>query len=221
MQTLSCSPRRIDAVQHSERCTGKTMPQSKQNPAPRLCPESERDTGPIVRPEGQPKEQPEGQPEIRHAASAAIFNTHGVLLVRRGRPPLAGRWSLPGGHLLPGELHAAAAIREVHEETSIPATIIARVGLHTVKALSDDGRERHYHIEVHVGLAPNGAEPTAGDDACEARFVALNELNRYALTNGAAELIAKAARQLRSAGQFPGAHPSSAQTAGSAGMNCK
>lgn len=189
------------------------MPQSKQNPAPRLCPERERDAGSVL----PSNDQSAAQPEIRRAASAAIFNAKGVLLVKRGRPPLAGRWSLPGGHLLSGELPASAAIREVREETSISATIVARCGLHTVKALSEDGRERHYHIEVHAGLAPNEAEPAAGDDACEARFVALHDLNRYALTNGAAELIAKAAELLRSAGQLPGASASSAKTAGSAG----
>ena len=47
----------------------------------------------------------------RAAASAAIFRGQEVLLVRRGKGgPLAGLWSLPGGHIEPGEPARAAAL---------------------------------------------------------------------------------------------------------------
>ena len=151
-------------------------------------------------------------PQIRHAASAAVFNNRGVLLVRRGRPPLSGLWSLPGGHLEPGETPASAAMREVMEEAAVTATILAHVGLHTIEALDKDGRQLRYLIEVHAGIASNDAEPVGGDDASDARFVALHELNRYALTNGAAQLIAKAAGQLRTAGHLLGAKPRACST---------
>lgn len=151
-------------------------------------------------------------PQIRHAASAAVFNVRGVLLVRRGRPPLSGLWSLPGGHLESGETPASAAAREVMEEAAVSATILAHVGLHTIEALDRDGRPLRYLIEVHAGIAPNDAEPVAGDDASDARFVALHELNRYALTNGAAQLIAKAAGQLSTAGHLLGANPRACST---------
>ncbi len=193
------------------------MPQSKQNPAPPSP--STRDPEPGSQICTQSCTQI--SPEIRHAASAAIFNARGVLIVRRGRPPLEGQWSLPGGHALPGETPASAAIREVSEEAGIAATIIAHVGRHIVEVTGDDGRQRRYLIEVHAGSAPDDAEPVAGDDASDARFVALLELNRYALTTGAAELIAKAAEQLRTAGQLSGANLEHVQigrakTAGSA-----
>src|SRR5262245_1801411 len=49
--------------------------------------------------------------------AAAVFNDAGeVLLVRRGQPPRAGQWSLPGGLLDLGETLAAGARRELWEE---------------------------------------------------------------------------------------------------------
>src|SRR5436190_190421 len=59
------------------------------------------------------------KPAIRvECAGAVVRDDHGrLLLVRRGRPPSAGLWSLPGGRIEPGESAAAAAAREVWEET--------------------------------------------------------------------------------------------------------
>jgi 8-oxo-dGTP diphosphatase len=54
-----------------------------------------------------------GAPWPRCAASAAIFRAGKVLLVERGSGALKGRWSLPGGHIEPGERAAGAAAREV------------------------------------------------------------------------------------------------------------
>ena len=46
-----------------------------------------------------------------------------VLLIKRGNPPAAGLWSMPGGVLGLGEEILPAALREVQEETGICATI--------------------------------------------------------------------------------------------------
>ena len=52
----------------------------------------------------------------RAAASAAIFHHGRVLLAQRSKPPLKGIWSLPGGHIEPGEKAREAAHRELLEE---------------------------------------------------------------------------------------------------------
>ena len=61
--------------------------------------------------------------ESRRGASMAVIQDGAVLLVRRGRPPFAGLWSLPGGKLRDGEAPKDAALREVHEETGIRARL--------------------------------------------------------------------------------------------------
>jgi diadenosine hexaphosphate hydrolase (ATP-forming) len=48
------------------------------------------------------------------------------LLVEARRRP--GEWVLPKGHIEPGEIPEAAAVREVEEEAGVRAEVVARVG---------------------------------------------------------------------------------------------
>ena len=50
---------------------------------------------------------------------AVIIEPGRVVLVKRGHPPLAGEWSIPGGALEVGETLREAVVREVLEETGI------------------------------------------------------------------------------------------------------
>src|SRR5882672_3110247 len=85
----------------------------------------------------------------RCGASAAIFRDGAVLLIERGKGALKGRWSLPGGHVEPGETAGAAALREVAEETSITAEMAGFVDLHElILHGSDGGLVAHYLIAV-------------------------------------------------------------------------
>jgi|SRR5581483_5682168 len=138
-----------------------------------------------------------GQPERRQAwprcgASAAIFRDDAVLLIERAKGALKGRWSLPGGHIEPGETASAAARREVFEETGVEAEISALVDLHEVILRAGDGSlSAHYMIAVHCGRWRAG-EPVAGSDAAAARFVPVADIDAYPLTDGAAALIRRA-----------------------------
>jgi 8-oxo-dGTP diphosphatase len=132
----------------------------------------------------------------RAAASAVIFRGDSILLVERGKGALTGLWSLPGGHIEPGETARAAAVREVFEETGVVADIAGLADVHDVILRHNDGTlAAHYLIAVHFGGWREG-EPVAASDSRDARFVPLGELARYTLTDGAAAIIARAA-QLR------------------------
>jgi 8-oxo-dGTP diphosphatase len=93
-----------------------------------------------------------------------------VLLVRRGRPPRQGEWSLPGGRIEPGERAVDAALRELREETGVEAEITGLIDV--VDGVFPEAG-RHYVLIDYAARWLSG-EPVAGDDAVEARFVALD-----------------------------------------------
>ena len=95
-----------------------------------------------------------------------------VLLIRRGRPPRQGDWSLPGGRIEPGERAMDAALRELREETGIEAEITGLIDV--VDGLFPEAG-RHYVLIDYAARWISG-EPVAGDDALEARFVALDQV---------------------------------------------
>lgn len=98
---------------------------------------------------------------------AIVYDDAGrLLLIRRGRPPQVGSWSLPGGRIEAGETAQQAVLREVAEETGlivVPERLIGRV--------ERDGRDAVvYEIEDWACTAVGG-ELVAGDDASDACFV--------------------------------------------------
>ena len=95
-----------------------------------------------------------------------------VLLIRRGTPPRQGEWSLPGGRIEPGERVVDAALRELREETGVAARITGLVDV--VDGLFPEAG-RHYVLIDYAAEWVSG-EPVAGDDALEARFVALAQV---------------------------------------------
>lgn len=112
-----------------------------------------------------------------------------VLLIRRGQPPLAGAWSLPGGRIEPGERSADAALRELAEETGVRAELAGLVdvvdGLFAHEA---GGPGRHYVLIDYAARWLSG-EPRAGDDAAEAAFVRMADLAAHDLWSETARVI--------------------------------
>ena len=95
-----------------------------------------------------------------------------VLLIRRGTPPRLGEWSLPGGRIEAGERAVDAALRELREETGVEAEITGLIDV--VDGLFPEAA-RHYVLIDYAARWVSG-EPVAGDDAMEARFVALDQI---------------------------------------------
>lgn len=132
----------------------------------------------------------------RAAASAAIFRGSKVLIAERGAGPMRGSWSLPGGKIEPGETAAAAARREIKEETGLDVTLSGLIDLHEVIHTDPQrGLLVHYIIAVHYGTSLEG-EPRAATDISDARFVGLGDLERYRMTDGAVRFIKEGYRRL-------------------------
>lgn len=136
----------------------------------------------------------------RPAASAAVFRDGSVLLVERGKGAPRGLWSLPGGHVEPGETVLEAAVRELMEETAVTADI---AGLADVRDImirdAAGGLTAHYVLTIFYGHWREG-EPRAGSDSPSARFVPVAGLGAYRLTDGVGEVVAKAWRLLHGGG---------------------
>lgn len=90
-----------------------------------------------------------------------------VLLIRRGKPPRMGEWSLPGGRIEPGERAVDAALRELREETGVEARIRGLIDV--VDGVFPEA-SRHYVLIDYLAEWIAG-DPVAGDDAAEAAFL--------------------------------------------------
>ena len=120
-------------------------------------------------------------------ASAVVRDAAGrVLLVRRARAPAVGRWSLPGGRVEPGETAAAAAVREVAEETGLRVEARRRLG--TVHR-PGEGVGPGFLIESYECVIVGGTL-RAGDDAAAVRWASAAELGRLPVTEGLAHTLA-------------------------------
>jgi 8-oxo-dGTP diphosphatase len=112
-----------------------------------------------------------------------------VLLVRRGKPPRVGEWSIPGGRVELGEGVAEAALRELHEETGVTATILGLVDV--VDHTSEVGQA----VLIDYAARWVAGEPHAGDDAVEARFVPVEEAQRLVEWSETRRVIALAVKR--------------------------
>ncbi|MGA9658391.1 MAG: NUDIX hydrolase [Asticcacaulis sp.] len=107
------------------------------------------------------------------AVGVACWRGDEVLLIRRGRAPRRGEWTLPGGKIEPGESLQAAVLRELVEETGVTARVGPLIGVYEI---IESGF--HYILIDYIAVWLSG-QPVAGDDADEACFMSLGDaLNR-------------------------------------------
>jgi 8-oxo-dGTP diphosphatase len=131
---------------------------------------------------------------------ALLFRGDSILLVERGREPLKGSWSLPGGLVETGELLADAVAREILEETGL---VIKPLRIFQIfeRILRDAAGQAEYHyVLVDYVCKVVSGELRAADDVSRAEWVPRENLTDYPLTEGTLGVIEKAfhARRKRS-----------------------
>lgn len=131
------------------------------------------------------------------AVGGVVIHEGRVLLVRRGQPPLEGRWSIPGGVLEAGETIADGIVRELGEETGSRVRVLELIEIYE-KVLRDDQGFPKYHFVI-LDYACEFLEGTAkaAGDAAEVMWAIEQQLDSLALTTAAKRVIRKAFSAVR------------------------
>ena len=128
---------------------------------------------------------PQAGARVIVAAGAVVIDPlERVLLVRRARPPAAGEWSLPGGHVEEGESPEGAVLRELREETAIDGRVAASLGV--VEIAREGGR---YSIHEYLVIPADESRARAGDDAADVRWAHRAELETLGVRADAIAVI--------------------------------
>jgi 8-oxo-dGTP diphosphatase len=111
-----------------------------------------------------------------------------VVLIRRGKEPLRGRWVIPGGTVELGETLQEALVREMREETGL--LVRPRDVVLVFDRIQRDGPTVEYHyVIVDYACDYVSGELRAGSDADEVALVAPQELDAYDLPPQALDLV--------------------------------
>ena len=109
-------------------------------------------------------------PAVPLVGVGAVVVDHGrVLLVRRGREPLKGQWSLPGGLLEVGESLIAGVAREVLEETGLIVEPVELIEL-LDRIHREEDRVRYHYVIADYLCRVTGGVLLAASDADEVRW---------------------------------------------------
>ena len=123
-------------------------------------------------------------------AIAVVLRAGSVLLVQRGTPPNVGSWGFPGGHVELGETAKQAAVRELAEETGVRAEALEYLTNVDVLLRNETGHVTRQYLLTAVLCHYLEGTPMAADDAADARWVALSDLEGagYQLIDQVAEV---------------------------------
>ncbi len=125
-----------------------------------------------------------------------VVHRQRVLLIRRGREPLKGQWSIPGGMVELGEELAAAARRELKEETGLDVDPLAVIAvLDRIQRVRR--RVKYHYVIVDYACRLRRGRLRPASDVIDARWVRREELPRYHLTPLALSVILRSLQFFR------------------------
>ncbi len=123
---------------------------------------------------------------------AIVVESGRVLLVERGREPLKGSWSLPGGAVETGERLEEAIRREVREETGLDVEPVRMVEVFERIMPDAEGKTEYHYVLIDDLCRGTGGALLAASDAARARWTPCEELTEMRMTPGTLDVIRKA-----------------------------
>jgi 8-oxo-dGTP diphosphatase len=128
----------------------------------------------------------------RVGVGAVVLDNGRVLLVRRGKQPLIGKWSLPGGMVELGETTREAIRREVAEECGLEIRVGEVAGILDRVVRDAEGRIRYHWVLVDYVAFLESGTLCAASDADEAQWVDVDDVERLDTTDGLMDMIRRA-----------------------------
>ena len=115
---------------------------------------------------------------------AVIINEGKMILVKRGVEPGKGKWSIPGGLVELGETVREATVREAKEETDLDVEIVVDRPLDAFDNIDIDekGGLRYHYVLIQFLTRPKNGTLKPSSDVSDAKWVPLQEVERYDLT---------------------------------------
>ncbi len=120
---------------------------------------------------------------------AIIVEEGRVVLVKRGHPPMAGEWSIPGGAMEVGETVRQAAAREACEETGLTVEVLELLGIYDRLLRDEEGKVRFHYVLVDFFCRRVSGDLCAAGDADEVRWFTPGEVEQLPLPEDTAEVI--------------------------------
>jgi len=128
--------------------------------------------------------------------AAVVIENNRVALVRRGRPPAYGEWSLPGGAVELGETVEEAVVREVSEEIGLEVEVLELVAILDRIFLDKEGQVQFHYVLLDFLCRITGGNLRASSDAIFCAQVPFSALEGYKLTKETREVINRAYQRL-------------------------
>jgi 8-oxo-dGTP diphosphatase len=123
---------------------------------------------------------------------AILLDGERVLMARRGKEPLKGWWSLPGGLLEVGESLSDAVRREVREETGLEIEILGVFEIFERIMRDGAGQPEYHYVLIDYLCRAAGGDLRPGDDVCEVKWARREELGDLQITEGTLAVIERA-----------------------------
>lgn len=122
---------------------------------------------------------------------ALIVENDRIVLIKRGKAPLTGEWSIPGGLLELGETTRQAAQREALEETGLVVRATELLGVFD-RIVPEAERTLYHYVLIDFLCERVAGELRAAGDAADARWFTRQEVAALDLAKDTREVIEKA-----------------------------